>query len=196
MIKDENFSDLLSFSSGLTNKADINNITLSSYAENGERIYLNYSLDEILNVPLKDGDEIFIHSLSNTPRNVVKIIGEISSSGSVAFESNLTLEDLINPEDFYESTYAPFAIIERENNYGSKSLLRANLYDNDGSAIELQPNDIIYVLSKKDVTFLNSILVADALGILKENDSKELSDYFKRSNLDISFHRFLHMNLK
>ncbi len=184
LIKDENFSDLLSFSSGLTNKADINNITLSSYAENGERIYLNYSLDEILNVPLKDGDEIFIHSLSNTPRNVVKIIGEISSSGSVAFESNLTLEDLINPEDFYESTYAPFAIIERENNYGSKSLLRTNLYDNDGSATELQPNDIIYVLSKKDVAFLNSILVADALGILKENDSKELSDYFKRSNLD------------
>ena len=51
-------------------------------------------------------------------------------------------------------------------------------------ATELQPNDIIYVLSKKDVTFLNSILVADALGILKENDSKELSEYFKRRNLD------------
>ena len=184
LIEDENFSDLLSFSSGLTNKADTNNITLSSYAENGERIYLNYSLNEILTVPLKDGDEIFIHSLPNTPRNVVKIIGEISSSGSVAFEPNLTLEDLINPEDFYDSTYAPFAIIERENNYGSKSLLRTNLYDNDGSITKLQPNDIIYVLSKKDVTFLNSILVADALGILKENDTEELSDYFKRSNLD------------
>ncbi len=184
LIKDENFSDLIFFASGFTNKADINNITLSSYAENGERIYLNYSLSEIQNVSLKDGDEIFIHSLPNTPRNVVRIVGEISSSGSVAFEPNLTLEDLIKPEDFYESTYAPFAIIERENNYGSKSLLRTNLYDNDESRTKLQPNDIIYVLSKKDVTFLNSILVADALGILKKKESEELSDYFKQSNLD------------
>ena len=184
LLEKENFKDLLFYASGLSNKADKNQITLSSYAENGERIYLNYSLSEILNVPLKDGDEIFIHSLPNTPRNLVKIIGEISASGSVAFESNLTLEDLIKPEDFYESTYAPFAIIERENNYGSKSLLRTNLYDNDGSTTKLQPNDIIYVLSKKDVTFLNSILVADALGILKKKESEELSDYFKQSNLD------------
>lgn len=144
---------MISFSSGFTNKADQNNITLSSYAENGERIFKNYSLREIINVPLKDGDEIFIHSLPNTPRNVVKIVGEISASGSVAFEPNLTLEELIKPEDFYESTYAPFAIIERENNYGSKSLLKTNLYDNDGSSTKLQPNDIIYVLSKKDIAF-------------------------------------------
>ena len=184
LLEKENFKDLLFYASGLSNKADENQITLSSYAENGERIYLNYSLSEILNVSLKDGDEIFIHSLPNTPRNLVKIVGEISASGSVAFESNLTLEDLIKPEDFYESTYAPFAIIERENNYGSKSLLRTNLYDNDGSTTKLKPNDIIYVLSKKDVTFLNSILVADALGILKKKESEELSDYFKQSNLD------------
>tara|TARA_B100000925_G_scaffold287792_1_gene267654 strand:+ start:1292 stop:3883 length:2592 start_codon:yes stop_codon:yes gene_type:complete len=184
LIKDENFSDLLSFSSGFTNKADKKNITLSSYAENGERVYLNYTLSEIINITLKDGDEIFIHSLPNTPRNVVKIVGEISASGSVAFEPKLTLEDLIKPEDFYESTYAPFAIIERESNYGSKSLLRTNLYNNDGSITKLKPNDIIYVLSKKDVAFLNSVLVADALGILKKKESEELSDYFKRRNLD------------
>ncbi len=184
LVKNENFSDLISFSSGFTNKADKNKITLSSYAENGERIYQNYSLSEILNVPLKDGDEIFIHSLPNTPRNLVRIIGETSASGSVAFEPNLTLEDLIKPKDFFESTYAPFAIIERENKYGSKILLRANLYDYDGNNTKLQPNDTIYVLSKKDVGFLNSILVADALSILKKSESEKLSEYFKQRNLE------------
>ncbi len=181
LIKDENFTDLLSFSSGFTNKADKNKITLSSFAENGERIFVNYTFDEITNVSLKDGDEIFIHSLPSTPRNIIKIIGETSASGSVAFEKNLSLEDLIKPEDFYESTYAPFSIIERENTYGSKKLIRANLY---GNKTKLQPNDIIYVLSNKDVSFLNSILVADALNILKEKESEELSDYFKQRNLD------------
>ena len=31
---------------------------------------------------------------------------------------------------------------------------------------KFMPNDIIYVLSKKDVNFLNSILVADALKLI------------------------------
>ena len=184
LLQNENFEDLLFFSSGFTNKADKSKITLSSFAKNGERIYKNFSEDEISNIDLKDGDEIFIHNLSNTPRNIIKIIGEISSSGSVAYEENLSLEKIIKPEDFTDSTYAPFAIIERENKFGSKRLLRTNLYTNDGFNTSLKSNDIIYILSKSDVNFLNSILVADALGILKENDSKNLSEYFRSLNLN------------
>ena len=48
----------------------------------------------------------------------------------------------------------------------------------------LIPNDIVYVLIKKDVNFLNSILVADALNLLNNKDSKSLSEYFKSRNLD------------
>ena len=184
LIEDEAFIDLLSFSSGFTNKADKNKITLSSFAENGERIFVNYTFKEITNILLKDGDEIFVHSLPSTPRNIIKIVGETSAAGSVAFEKNLTLEDLIKPEDFYESTYAPFSIIERENIYGSKRLIRSNLYGEKDSRTKLQPNDIIYVLSNKDVNFLNSILVADALNILKQKESEELSEYFRQRNLD------------
>ena len=54
---------------------------------------------------------------------------------------------------FLESTYTPFAIIERENIFGSKRLIRANLLSNNGSSVNLSPNDTIYILSKKDVTF-------------------------------------------
>ena len=75
----------MSFSSGFTNKADKNKITLSSFAENGERIFVNYTFKEIKNISLKDGDEIFVHSLPSTPRNIIKIIGETSAAGSVAF---------------------------------------------------------------------------------------------------------------
>ena len=184
LLEKESFKDLLFFASGLTNRANKNKITLSSFAANGERIYENYTLSEISNIQLKDGDEIFVHNLSNTPRNIIKIIGEISVSGSVAYEDGLTLEDIIKPEDFSENTYAPFAIIERENKFGSKRLLRANLFTNDGANTLLKSNDVIYVLSKDDVNFLNSILVADALSILSERDSKELSDYFELRNLD------------
>jgi protein involved in polysaccharide export with SLBB domain len=180
----ETFSDLLNFSSGFLNLANKEKITISSIANNGERVFKNYSFQQIKSESLNDGDEIFVHQLSNTPRNIIKIIGEIASPGSIAFEEGLSLVDLISPESFLESTYTPFAIIERENIFGSKRLIRANLLSNNGSSVNLSPNDTIYILSKKDVTFLNSILVADALSLLSEKNSSLISDFFKKRGLD------------
>ena len=65
---EESFVDLIEFSSGFTSKADKTKITLSKIANNGERIYANHSFEQIKDLILDDGDEIFIHSLSNTPR--------------------------------------------------------------------------------------------------------------------------------
>lgn len=180
----ETFSDLLNFSSGFLNLANKEKITISSIANNGERVFKNYSFQQIKSAGLNDGDEIFVHQLSNTPRNKIKIIGEIASPGSIAYEEGLSLRDLISPDSFLESTYTPFAIIERENIFGSKRLLRANLLSNSSSSVNLSPNDTIYILSKKDINFLNSILVADALSLLTEKNSNLLSDYFRKSGLD------------
>ncbi len=179
----EDFSDLLTFASGFTNLADLKRITLSSLAENGERIYKNFRSEELKSIQLKDGDEIFVSKLSNTPRNIIKIIGEIASPGYMAFEEDITLEKMITKESFLESTYTPFVIIERENKFGSKRLIRANLLNNKNS-IQLEPNDLVYILSRKDVNFLNSILVADALNLLSRKNSELLSNYFANRNLD------------
>ena len=120
------------FASGFLITADKNKITLSRIDDNGERYFKNYTYDDLTSLKLNDGDEIYVHKLPNTPRNVIRIIGEIASDGSYAFEEGLLLEDLIKPEDILTSTYAPFAIIERENKFGSKFLIKANLFNNDG----------------------------------------------------------------
>ena len=151
---------------------------MSSIALNGERVFKNFSLKEISAIELNDGDEIFVHKLSNTPRNIVKIIGEIATQGSVAFESGLTLEQIIKKESFLESTYTPFVIIERENAFGSKSLIRSNLLWSSSFETTLMPNDLVYVLSRDDISFLNSILVADALNLLSKKDNDKLSSFF------------------
>ena len=181
LLEKEDFSDLLRFSSGFATNADKNKITLSRLAKNGERIFKNYPHDKISEIKLEDGDEIYIHKMPNTPRNIIKIFGETASKGSIAFEKNLSVSEIIKPESFLESTYTLFAIIERENNLGSKSLIRANLLGN--SKILLEPNDSVYILSKKDIEFINSILVGDSLGLLGEKDSEKLSNYFGINNL-------------
>ena len=184
LLDGENFGDLIKFSSGFTNLSDKERITLGTIAENGERFFANYTLEEIEPISLKDGDEIFVHKLSNTPRNIVKIYGEIATPGSVAFEDGLVLEDVIKKESFLENTYTPFVIIERENTLGSKFLIRSNLLGGEEFKTKLMPNDIIFILSKDDVNFLNSILVADALKLIKQKDSDQLSKFFENRQLD------------
>ena len=182
--EEENFSDLLNFASGFSNIADKQRITISTLKENGERFFVNYKFEELESVKLHDGDEVFVHKLSNTPQNIIKIIGELASSGSVAYEEGIAISDVVKSESFLETTYTPFAIIERENAFGSKSLLKANLLSTNQNQIGLRPNDIIYILSRKDVNFLNSILVADALNLINKKDSDLLSNYFNSRNLD------------
>jgi protein involved in polysaccharide export with SLBB domain len=184
LLQKENFQDLINFASGFSNLADKQRITLSTIALNGERVFKNLSLNEISTVELNDGDEIFVHKLSNTPRNIVKIIGEIATTGSVAFEGGLTLEQIIKKESFLESTYTPFVIIERENAFGSKSLIRSNLLRITNFETILMPNDLVYVLSRDDISFLNSILVADALNLLSKKDNDKLSSFFGNRNLE------------
>ncbi len=184
LLDEENFTDLIKFSSGFTNLSDKERITLGTIAENGERFFANYSFEEISSIPLKDGDEVFVHKLSNTPRNIVRIYGEIATPGSVAFEEGLTLEDIIKKESFLEDTYTPFVIIERENTLGSKFLIRSNLIGGDDYQTNLRPNDLVFILSKDDVNFLNSILVADALKLIKQKESDQLSKFFENRGLD------------
>lgn len=179
LLENETLEDLIKFASGFSNRADKNKITISRFAENGERIYTNIELSEIPNISLFDGDEIFVHKLSNTPRNIIHIKGETTAEGIVAYEENLRLNQLIAPESLLSSTYAPFVIIERENIYGSKTLLKANLLGNSGSNVQLKPNDIINVLSVNDIDFLNSILVADALSLISDEDSNALKNFYR-----------------
>lgn len=176
LLESENFADLLKFSSGFTQNADKSKITLSRIAENGERIFENFSYKEAEKINFTDGDEIRIHSLSNTPRNKILIKGSTAINGSIAFEDELALENIINPSFILETTYTPFVAIERENIYGSKKLLKTNLLPKENKTF-LQANDVIYIFSRSDIEFINSILVANALGILDAEDSKKLNDY-------------------
>ena len=188
LLGNETFEDLLFFSSGFTTNADKTNITLNRIAENGERIFENFSLEEIKDIKLTDGDEIQVHSFPNTPRNEIMIVGTTSAIGSIAYEDGLALEDIIQPKSLLEDTYTPFVAIQRETIYGSKNLLKSNLLLKSNKTF-LRPNDKVFIFSKTDIDFINSILVANALGVLDEDDSELLNNFLdpkQSSSIDIS----------
>ena len=116
------------------------------------------------------------------------IVGTTSAIGSIAYEDGLALEDIIQPKSLLEDTYTPFVAIQRENIYGSKNLLKSNLLLKSNKTI-LRPNDKVFIFSKTDIDFINSILVANALGVLDEDDSELLNNFLdpkQSSSIDIS----------
>ena len=66
--------------------------------------------------------------------------------------------------------------------------MKSNLLLKSNKTI-LRPNDKVFIFSKTDIDFINSILVANALGVLDEDDSELLNNFLdpKESNsVDLS----------
>ena len=182
----ETFKDILNFASGLSSKADKNKITLSRLNERGEREFSDYSLKDIDSMELKDSDEIFIHDLSGKLSNNIRIEGFLSNRGVYSFIENSKISDFIDDNDLTDKTYLPFSIISRRDENGSREFIPIDLNLKTREEFDVKANDFIYVFSQYDIDFINSALLADALGLLSEEDKIKIDLFYaeeKRKNL-------------
>jgi len=182
----ETFKDVLSFASGLSSKADKNKITLSRLSDQGEREFFDYSLKDINSVELKDSDEIFIHDLSGKLSNNIRIEGFLSNRGIYSFIENSKISDFIDDNDLADKTYLPFSIISRRDDNGSREFIPIDLNQKTREEFDVKPSDFIYVFSQYDIDFINSALLADALGLLSEEDKIKIDLFYaeeKKKNL-------------
>ena len=175
----ETFKDVLNFASGLSSKANKNRITLSRLNDKGERAFSDYSLKDINAMKLRDSDEIFIHDLSGKLSNNIRIEGFLSNRGVYSFIENSRLSDFIKESDLNDKTYLPFSIISRRDDNGSREFFPIDLNSKTREDTILNPNDFIYVFSQYDVDFINSALLADALGLLSEEDKNKIDIFYE-----------------
>jgi protein involved in polysaccharide export with SLBB domain len=175
----EIFQDVLNFASGLSSKADKNKITLSRLNDQGEREFSDYSLKEINSMKLKDSDEIFIHDLPGKLSNNIRIEGFISNRGVYSYIENSKISDFIDENDLTDKTYLPFSVISRRDDNGSREFIPIDLNLKTREQFNLKPNDFIYVFSQYDIDFINSALLADALGLLSEEDKIKIDIFYE-----------------
>ena len=178
ILEGETFKEILGYASGFSSGANKNKITLSRITSSGQREFNDYNLDKITDVALKDSDEIFIHDLSGKLSNNIRIEGFVNSKGIYSFKEDTTLEDFIDENDILDSTYLPFGIISRKGEDGSREYLSTDLNNETRKNFKLFPNDLIYVFSEYDLDFINSALLADALGLLSEEDKQSLDIFY------------------
>ena len=175
----ETFEDVLNFASGLSSKADKNKITLSRLNDNGEREFSDYKLIDINSVKLKDSDEIFIHDLPGKLSNNIRIEGFTTSRGVYSFIENSKISDFIDENDLSDKTYLPFSVISRRDDNGSREFITTDLNLKTREEFKLKPSDFIYVFSQYDIDFINSALLADALGLLSEEDKIKIDLFYQ-----------------
>ena len=182
----ETFNDILNFASGLSSKADKNKITLSRLNNSGERKFSDYSLKDINSMKLKDSDEIFIHDLSGKLSNNIRLEGFLSNRGVYSFIENSKISDFIDENDLTDKTYLPFSVISRRDDNGSREFIEIDLNLKSREDFNLKPNDFIYVFSQYDIDFINSALLADALGLLSDEDKIKIDLFYaeeKKKNI-------------
>ena len=74
----------------------------------------------------------------------------------------------------------PFSIISRRDDNGSREFIATDLNLKTREEFNLKPNDFIYVFSQYDIDFINSALLADALGLLSEEDKIKIDLFYER----------------
>ncbi len=177
--EDENFQNILNFASGFSSEADRNKITLSRINENGQREFKDFSFDKIKSLKLKDSDEIFIHDLSGKLSNNIRIEGFLSNKGIYSYIENSNLSDYIGENNLTDETYLPFSVVSRKDENGSREFIPIDLNTKTRESLKLTASDFVYIFSEYDIDFINSALLADALGLLSEEDKIELDRFYE-----------------
>ncbi|MAV94539.1 MAG: hypothetical protein CMA31_02490 [Euryarchaeota archaeon] len=153
----ETLSDLLEFGLGVTPIGDLNNISVTRVLKSGKLTVLNPK--NLNTFQLKKGDKVKVSSSFGEKINYISLVGAIRNAGDFSITVNQNLGEFIDIQrDLQESSYTGFAIIKRFNN-SSKSY---ELFSIDLTSQETLNNlrvfsrDKIFILSKEDISFLQS----------------------------------------
>ena len=128
---------------------------------------------------MKDSDEIFIHDLSGKLSNNIRIEGFLSNKGIYSYIENSNLSDYIGENNLTDETYLPFSVVSRKDENGSREFIPIDLNTKTRESLRLTASDFVYIFSEYDIDFINSALLADALGLLSEEDKIELDRFYE-----------------
>ncbi|MDA9021368.1 SLBB domain-containing protein, partial [Gammaproteobacteria bacterium] len=170
--KGETFIDLLEFSLGFKESANLRNISLQRRNQYGQIETISISSNQSLE--LRNGDIFEIHSSEGETLNSILLSGAIRNAGTYQFKDGMNLSEILNLDtDLKNDTYTGLGVLKRFNritrtfNIEEFNLLNQSNLDD----IQLAAGDRFYFFSQDDIAFINSKEVLDYL----KNNANELS---------------------
>jgi len=159
-------SEVLKLAGGLLASTSTSTVQLIRYDQNQKKVVLqiNASKASDLARPLQDGDFVRVRKISGPLDNNVQVIGFIRYPGAYEWTAGYDLAQLLQsaqvlPSESGRETYLPMGLIERTNvDSGVRSWIGFNTREvvSGSAAVPLQRDDLVVILSRNDVEYLNS----------------------------------------
>ena len=168
---EEKLSEVLALAGGMMASTYTSAVEITRFDQNRKSIMMQIdaSKPSDLAMRMQDGDFLRVRKLDGPVENHVRIIGSVRYPGSYEWSSGYDLAQLLHsaqvlPSEAGKETYLPIGLIERTNSEsGVRGWMSFNSHDViAGTATSsLQGNDLVVILSRNDITYLESKAVRD-----------------------------------
>lgn len=179
-IDGETLDDLLAFGLGVTPRSDLNNISVTRILVSGKTTVLNPK--NLSSFKLRSGDRVQVNSSVGEQINYIRLTGAIRNSGDFSLTGDTQfLGEFINLQrDLVETTYTGFAILKRYNTRSKSHDLRSIdlISQNNIDKLKLYSGDQLFVLSKNDISFLQSNTLKKYITGLADGNNKSAVSTF------------------
>ncbi len=159
MKKGEGLRDLIEFAGGLDAAAFTKTISIKRFHKNKE-VLLDVNLDSLVainkDIPLVNGDSIFVYGIPKELRNYVQVVGAVAVPGRYELRKNEKISDvLMRAEGILDDADRSRAYVMRLKEDLTKQIIPFDLEDvllteEAADNILLQNLDTIQVISRKD----------------------------------------------
>jgi len=166
LLPSEGGKELLQYAGGVNAVTAKANLTVQRFFDNGRRdAVLLPTPAEILSgapTPLEDGDSIWVFPGTDPSNATVHIRGDVRFPGSYPVEPGLTVGSLVaKAGGLKRDAYAWRALITRQNEDGTSQILRHDLTQGEGPAI--QSRDSIEIANWFEMATLDSVAISGAV---------------------------------
>jgi len=170
-LKDEStVAEMFKLAGGLLGSTNTATAQIERFDRNQKKVLLqlNVQSETALDSHVQDGDVVRVKRVSGPFDNNVRAFGAVRYPGSFEWSNESTLQSLLLeaqllPSQTSRETYLPIGLIERTDaGSGLRDFVTFNVesvMSADAPAVPLQRNDMVIILNRKDVSFLDSLAV-------------------------------------
>ena len=173
--QERSLADVLALAGGQMASSDKTYVEVERIAAGSERKVLNFDVAKSsdLSASVQDGDIVRVRRVSRQISNEIKVTGYVKYPGTYPWSENRDLSTVLKQaglkaSDADAEIYLPIGLIQRtDKTSGVRDFVDFNLADYAGDApsslLPLEPNDMVIVFSRADISYISSFEVEATL---------------------------------
>jgi protein involved in polysaccharide export with SLBB domain len=169
---EKSVDQILKMAGGVLASTNTSTAQIERYDRNQKRTLRQINLDRSVDLAMavQDGDLVRVRKVAGPLDNNVRVVGAVKYPGNLEWSQGLLLSQVlasaqVTPSDLHREVYLPLGLIERTNPVsGVRDWMSFNLQATlagTTAPLPMQRDDLVVVLTRKDVAYLYSTEVQE-----------------------------------